>query len=50
MRCLNKPPADRYARANDLADALIAWLGTQDNVEDPLRRAWAARQVVRVAQ
>jgi serine/threonine protein kinase len=28
MRCLAKPPADRYARGNDLADALIAYLTT----------------------
>jgi serine/threonine protein kinase len=26
MRCLAKNPAERYARGNDLADALLAWL------------------------
>jgi len=45
MRCLAKPPADRYARANDLADTLIAWLGTQP-AGDAMRAAWNARHIV----
>jgi serine/threonine protein kinase len=28
MRCLEKRPEDRYARGHELADALLAWLGT----------------------
>lgn len=47
MRCLAKPPAERFARANDLADTLIAFLMTQPDTAAPLRAATAARQVVR---
>ena len=43
MKCLLKSPAERYARANDLADALIAFLTTQDGATRPLRDAVAAR-------
>ena len=50
MRCLAKSPAERFARANDVADALIAWLGTVENAVDPMRKAWAARQVVRAVK
>ena len=28
MRCLQKRPEDRYARGHELADALLAWLGS----------------------
>ncbi len=50
MRCLAKPLGDRFARGNDLADALIAWLRTTENAAEPLRAAWTARQSVRAAQ
>jgi eukaryotic-like serine/threonine-protein kinase len=50
MRCLLKPPADRYARANDLADALIAWLATAEDATGPIRAAWAARHVARATK
>ncbi|HEU4994063.1 MAG TPA: serine/threonine-protein kinase, partial [Gemmatimonadaceae bacterium] len=50
MRCLAKPAADRFARGNDLADALIAWLRTTENTAEPLRAAWTARQAVRAGQ
>jgi len=50
MRCLAKPPADRFARGNDLADALIAWLGTTEDALAPLRAATTARQVARAAR
>jgi serine/threonine protein kinase len=47
MRCLAKPPADRFPRGNDLADALIAWLGTCADAVEPRRVAWTARNTVR---
>jgi len=50
MRCLAKPPADRFARGNDLADALIAWLGSVEDAIAPLRAAATARQVARAAR
>jgi serine/threonine protein kinase len=50
MRCLNKAPADRYARGDDLADALIAWLGTMEDVAGPMRAAVVARHVARAAR
>ena len=50
MRCLAKPPADRFARGNDLADVLIAWLSSTENAVAPLRAATAARQVARAAR
>jgi serine/threonine protein kinase len=43
MRCLAKPPADRYARANDLADALIAFLQTVGGATADQRAAVVAR-------
>ncbi|MEX2180038.1 MAG: serine/threonine-protein kinase [Gemmatimonadaceae bacterium] len=49
MRCLSKSPADRYDRANDLADALIGYLATDSSAADPLRTAFAARHAVRAA-
>jgi serine/threonine-protein kinase len=45
MRCLAKPAGDRFARANDLADALIAWLATVPDAQTPMRAAWSARHV-----
>jgi len=50
MRCLAKPPADRFARGNDLADALIEWLGSVEDAIAPLRAAATARQVARAAR
>ena len=45
MRCLSKSPGDRFARGNDLADALISLLERQeDDVSAPLRRASVARR------
>jgi serine/threonine protein kinase len=48
MRCLSKSPADRYARANDLADALIELLASQEGTGDSLRAASVARRVTPV--
>jgi serine/threonine protein kinase len=45
MRCLAKPPAERYARGNDLADALIAWIASTGATGNVMRDAWTARQV-----
>jgi serine/threonine protein kinase len=50
MRCLAKSPADRFARANELADALIAFLTTQPDALAPLRAASAARHVARASK
>jgi len=50
LRCLNKPPADRYARANDLADALIGLLSLENDDSGALRAASAARPVARGAK
>ena len=47
MRCLAKAPADRYARGNDLADALIRWLSGVPNAEAATRAAATARSVAR---
>ena len=43
MRCLSKQPGDRYARANDLADALIAFLGSEEDASGEFRTASVAR-------
>jgi hypothetical protein len=45
MKCLAKAPSDRYARANDLADALIAAIGQIDGSPAATRAAAAARKV-----
>ncbi|MEK7402513.1 MAG: serine/threonine-protein kinase [Gemmatimonadota bacterium] len=43
MKCLIKAPADRYARANDLADALVGFLATADTRGESHRMAVLAR-------
>jgi serine/threonine-protein kinase len=43
MRCLAKDPADRFQRGNDLADALIRFLGTQSSAPSETRTSWLAR-------
>jgi serine/threonine protein kinase len=45
MRCLSKPPAERYQRANDLADELIQLLASEDADASRLRAATVARRV-----
>src|SRR4051812_8104456 len=43
MRCLAKPPAERYARGFDLADALMAWLaGVRPEAANQYRAAFSA--------
>jgi hypothetical protein len=44
MKCLSKPPAERYPRANDLADALIAAIAQLDGSPAALRAATTARR------
>lgn len=44
MKCLSKPPVDRYDRGFDLADALIGFLATQATSTE-LRNARMARQI-----
>ncbi|MDE3054645.1 MAG: protein kinase [Gemmatimonadota bacterium] len=46
MRCLSKAPSARYARANDLADALIAFIATLPARADEFRAARAAHHSV----
>jgi hypothetical protein len=48
MRCLAKAPSARYARANDLADALIKFIESVPGREDAHRTAWAARHSAQV--
>ncbi|HET7632209.1 MAG TPA: serine/threonine-protein kinase [Gemmatimonadaceae bacterium] len=43
MQCLAKAPTARYARANDLADALIDFLASVPAGADARRSAWVAR-------
>jgi eukaryotic-like serine/threonine-protein kinase len=47
MRCLSKAPNARYARANDLADALIAFIKNMPGRADALRAAHVSRHAVR---
>ena len=50
-RCLNKPPAERYPRANDLADLLIDFVRTMHGEgTGELRAAFTARRAVKLAQ
>ena len=42
MRCLAKPPDDRYQRGTDLADALIGYLA-QSEMPQAARLSWLAR-------
>lgn len=44
MRCLEKSPADRYQRGNDLADALIAWLAQSGEPVGQYRSAWSSHR------
>jgi serine/threonine-protein kinase len=48
MRCLEKNPAMRYERGNDLADALINFLSTA-SAHNEFRMARTARPVPAVA-
>jgi len=43
MRCLLKNPAERYARGQDLADALVAWLAGASNASGSHRAAVTSR-------
>jgi serine/threonine-protein kinase len=43
MRCLAKKPEDRFQRGNELADALIAYLGQQRAPALDARGSWLAR-------
>ncbi|HVB31590.1 MAG TPA: serine/threonine-protein kinase [Gemmatimonadaceae bacterium] len=43
MQCLAKGPSGRYQRANDLADALIAYINGLPGHDDAHRSAWVAR-------
>ena len=43
MRCLAKAAGERYQRGNDLADALIAFLGAT-GAADEQRSAWIPRR------
>ena len=50
-RCLSKPPAERYPRANDLADVLIDFVRSMlGEGTGELRAAFTARRAVRLAQ
>lgn len=44
MRCLSKTPSTRYARGNDLADALIAFLQSAPDAAPALRSAVTTRR------
>jgi len=43
MRCLEKDPAERYQRGNDLADALIQFLASTGAPPVDKRTSWLAR-------
>jgi eukaryotic-like serine/threonine-protein kinase len=49
MRCLSKLPADRYARGNDLADALLEFLSGSAGAPDAYRAASIARRAIRTS-
>jgi serine/threonine-protein kinase len=44
MKCLAKAPSARYARGNDLADALIQYLRSSADGSTPYRMAAIARR------
>jgi serine/threonine protein kinase len=44
MRCLNKHPADRFQRGNELADALVGYLSGAADGSAEHRAAWLARR------
>ncbi|HUF28959.1 MAG TPA: serine/threonine-protein kinase [Gemmatimonadaceae bacterium] len=44
MRCLQKSPADRYQRGNELADALISWLTQAGESPAQYRSAWSSHR------
>ena len=46
MRCLHKSPNERFARANDLADALIQYIGSVNGASGAMRDAVTARAAV----
>lgn len=48
MKCLEKNPADRFQRGNDVADALIEFLRGSAAPQD-VRSSWIARGAARVA-
>jgi serine/threonine protein kinase len=50
MKALAKSATERYARANDLADALIAVIGTLDRSPAATRFATAARRASPIAK
>ena len=46
MRCLNKPADERYARGDELADALLEYLSSSEDAAAPRRTASLARRPV----
>jgi len=46
MRCLSKPVDERYARGDELADALLDFLATSEDATAPRRAAALARRPV----
>lgn len=50
MKALSKVPAQRYGRANDLADALIGFMVSQGDSTGAMRDAWGARHVARATK
>jgi eukaryotic-like serine/threonine-protein kinase len=46
MKCLAKPPAERWQRGEELADALMGWLATAEPASDDTRRARASRAAI----
>jgi serine/threonine-protein kinase len=49
MRCLAKSPAERYARGNELADALLDFLSGASGAPDAFRTAVSARRASRMS-